>query len=491
MTYQNFTLKNFSFQVTLYVAFWALLGVKALPSNPAPYHGSTTPTPYNYEYGVNSPHHGSVFSQKETRDNYNTAGEYRVNLPDGRVQIVSYSAGPHGYVADVKYEGEPVYPEHKPREYHTPNTYKPVSISAPTYAPAPTYTLAPKALQSPIYHQTAPIKEAPTPIEDEAFDAAEEAPAAERGYRYTPYYPQGYRTYPYHHAPAPAPAPYKPRTKYTYKTIKEAPTVTEAAPIIEAPAPSNVEVNSAYKLPLDAVKKPAPKYLDDYMPTPGRFHPASRPAPIPYRPVLPTYHNLATIYRNLAMKHPYHSNTYQSRYYSYKPDEILGHPTYEVKEVLSSTDEVLPYTEEVLAYTEEVLPPTDVEVIEASDAIEDSEPSIDEGEVLEVRREPRRIEEFPEPNLISIRSKGEPVPLKDIGIPVEKNDAIILEEIFDKSIDEVIINEETISKIKDKSSRKARGFSIPKNFEEKEEPITADTVKEPPEERFLYFKQLF
>ena len=94
-----------------------------MPNNPAPYHGSTTPTPYNYEYGVNSPHHGSVFSQKETRDNYNTAGEYRVNLPDGRVQIVSYSAGPHGYIADVKYEGEPVYPETNPRVHHTPNTY--------------------------------------------------------------------------------------------------------------------------------------------------------------------------------------------------------------------------------------------------------------------------------------------------------------------------------------------------------------------------------
>jgi hypothetical protein len=43
-----------------------------------------------------------VFSAHENRDNYNTAGEYRVNLPDGRVQIVSYSAGPEGYVADVR-----------------------------------------------------------------------------------------------------------------------------------------------------------------------------------------------------------------------------------------------------------------------------------------------------------------------------------------------------------------------------------------------------
>ena len=54
------------------------------------------------------------------------AGEYRVALPDGRTQIVTYHADHvNGYVADVKYEGHPTYPVHKPVHH------------APKYAPAP------------------------------------------------------------------------------------------------------------------------------------------------------------------------------------------------------------------------------------------------------------------------------------------------------------------------------------------------------------------
>merc|ERR1712029_1307659 len=112
----------------------------AIPAGPpAPGYAPADPIlppVYNYEYGVNDPNYGPVFSQKESRDNYDTAGEYRVNLPDGRVQIVSYSAGPDGYVADVKYEGEATYPDHVPAPHPAP-VHKP----APgVHKPAPSAT---------------------------------------------------------------------------------------------------------------------------------------------------------------------------------------------------------------------------------------------------------------------------------------------------------------------------------------------------------------
>merc|ERR1711956_194280 len=138
-----------------------------------------------------------------SRDNYNTAGEYRVNLPDGRVQVVSYTAGPEGYIADVKYEGEAVYPEYKPAAHPAP-AYKP--HPAPAYKPAPAPVVY-KPAPAPVYHKPAPVyKPAPAP------------------YHPAPVY---HKPAPYH--PAPAPAPYKPRTKYTFKTIApEAPVAKEA-----------------------------------------------------------------------------------------------------------------------------------------------------------------------------------------------------------------------------------------------------------------------
>merc|ERR1712218_675239 len=45
----------------------------------------------------------------EQRDGYATSGSYTVNLPDGRVQTVTYSDNGDGIVQDVSYSGEPSY----------------------------------------------------------------------------------------------------------------------------------------------------------------------------------------------------------------------------------------------------------------------------------------------------------------------------------------------------------------------------------------------
>merc|ERR1712060_711790 len=92
---------------------------------PAPYHAPKPayhepaydePAVYQYGYAVADDYSGANFAQNEKRDGYATSGEYRVALPDGRTQIVTYSVGDaySGYVADVKYEGEAHYEPYHP-----------------------------------------------------------------------------------------------------------------------------------------------------------------------------------------------------------------------------------------------------------------------------------------------------------------------------------------------------------------------------------------
>ena len=90
------------------------------PGYSEPAYPDTAPV-YQYQYAVADSYSGADFAQSESRDGYKTYGEYRVALPDGRTQIVTYNVadGKSGYVADVKYEGEAHYPEHKPgKGYH-------------------------------------------------------------------------------------------------------------------------------------------------------------------------------------------------------------------------------------------------------------------------------------------------------------------------------------------------------------------------------------
>merc|ERR1719278_2488728 len=70
------------------------------------------PSPYNYQYAVSDDYSGSNFAQSESNDGTGAvAGQYSVNLPDGRVQTVTYNANAiTGNVAEVTSSGEPVFP---------------------------------------------------------------------------------------------------------------------------------------------------------------------------------------------------------------------------------------------------------------------------------------------------------------------------------------------------------------------------------------------
>merc|ERR1712025_1167999 len=91
---------------------------------PAPY--DEAPKPYAFQYGVKDDYSGANFNAQETADGKAVSGSYQVALPDGRVQTVTYTADHYnGYVADVAYEGQAVYPEAKP--------YRPAPAPKPAY----------------------------------------------------------------------------------------------------------------------------------------------------------------------------------------------------------------------------------------------------------------------------------------------------------------------------------------------------------------------
>merc|ERR1719264_6666 len=110
------------------------------PHLPAPHHADPhykePPQPFAYEYGTVDDY-GRHSAKSETQDEYGVVhGEYRVELPDGRTQIVTYTADhENGYVADVKYEGV----AHPPEPYHAPAPapYHPAPHHPAPYHPPP------------------------------------------------------------------------------------------------------------------------------------------------------------------------------------------------------------------------------------------------------------------------------------------------------------------------------------------------------------------
>ena len=109
--------------------------------------------PYQFQYGISDQYTGANYKAIEQQDGAGTViGSYSVNLPDGRVQTVTYKADEKGgFVADVSYEGEAVYPPEPAEGYG--NSYKknpgykaatgPYKPAPPQYKSAPVYKDAP------------------------------------------------------------------------------------------------------------------------------------------------------------------------------------------------------------------------------------------------------------------------------------------------------------------------------------------------------------
>merc|ERR1711983_738757 len=101
-----------------------------------------------YTYAVADDYSKAAFNAEETSDGAsNVQGSYRVALPDGRIQTVTYTSnGYDGYVADVTYEGTASYPEAAPVVAH----------AAPAYA-APVVAHAAPAYHAPVVAHAAPV----------------------------------------------------------------------------------------------------------------------------------------------------------------------------------------------------------------------------------------------------------------------------------------------------------------------------------------------
>ena len=69
--------------------------------------------PFKFAWAVKDEPSYNDFAHQSESDGKVTTGSYRVALPDGRTQIVTYKADYNDYVADVKYEGEAKYPAAK------------------------------------------------------------------------------------------------------------------------------------------------------------------------------------------------------------------------------------------------------------------------------------------------------------------------------------------------------------------------------------------
>merc|ERR1711913_216884 len=144
---QSFTNTYIMYKLLVASAVLAVAAAAGPPAYgaPAPYHPAPAykeeklpPRPFAYEYGVADDYSKNSFRKTETQDaEGKVVGSFTIALPDGRIQTTTYTADHYnGFVAEVTYEGTPVYPQEPKEGYgHAAPVYK----AAPVYAPAPAY----------------------------------------------------------------------------------------------------------------------------------------------------------------------------------------------------------------------------------------------------------------------------------------------------------------------------------------------------------------
>ncbi|XP_042859589.1 adhesive plaque matrix protein-like [Penaeus japonicus] len=140
------------------------------------------PLQHSFDYAIKDDNSATDYGHQESRDGYNTQGSYYVQLPDGRLQKVTYHVdGDSGFVAEVSYEGEAQYPHDQPAykpaqpykflssymstpSYTSRSTNKPVPTNKPTrpYKSRPTNKPAPTNKPTPSYKSRSTNKPAPT-----------------------------------------------------------------------------------------------------------------------------------------------------------------------------------------------------------------------------------------------------------------------------------------------------------------------------------------
>ncbi|XP_042227205.1 cuticle protein 19-like [Homarus americanus] len=143
-------------------------------SAPEDYSEEYDDVKYDFDWSVKDEDSGNDFGHQESRDGDNTKGSYTVQLPDGRLQTVTYYVdGDSGYVAEVSYEGEAQYPESSEYRQYEPPTPRYTasepeeSEEALVYTPPRSLYTAPESEESeeaPVYQYTPPRRQYFAPL---------------------------------------------------------------------------------------------------------------------------------------------------------------------------------------------------------------------------------------------------------------------------------------------------------------------------------------